>query len=275
MIPGYSHRRLKTAAGGATLSILLGVDSVVYGVLGPDEQLLHADWQPRENRAAGGTGWLDRWWREQPALAYPYAQRRLAVDSYFTTLVPERLVEAGNDRLFLQQQLPLPDDLYITGHQPGGTDLHLSYGYPAATKVWLDRHFAGVAVRPFAAELLAAAQRLAPGAQRLLLHVQDGRVHLTFYDGAQLIYQNRFPFQTAKDFLYYTLLVFDQFALSPEQTPIYLSGTLLPDSELYHLLYRYVRHLHLAPPPAGLTFGEGWDPTYAHAYYPLLCSLQT
>lgn len=276
MIPSYADRRSKTAAGGTALSILLGVDSVVYGVLGADQHLRAAAWHERP--APDGPPFhqfLDGLRRTESVLTQAHAQTYLAVDSFYSTLVPQRLAEDGQDRLFLLQQSPLPDDLYVTHHQSTAHKYRISYGYAARTKVWLDEHFPNVPVRPFASVLIEAARRLASDRQRLALHVQDGRVHLTFLDAEQLIYHNSFPFQTAKDFLYYVLLVYDQFGLSPETVPSYLSGTLLPESELYHLLHRYVRHLHLAAPPAGIGFGSGWDPTYAHTYYPLLASFNT
>ena len=275
MVPAYTDRGLsKALAQRAKLSILIGVDSVVFGVLDTDARLRAAHWVARPAEAKTGLAGLLRGLpAAYPVLGYAYDQTHIAVDSYFLTLTPQRLAEPGNDRLFLQQQSPLPDDLYV-GHALSPDErLRLSYGYPAATKVWLDQQYGGIATQPFAAVLLDGIDRLAATTQRLYLHVQDQRLHLTFADGTQLIYHNRFPFQTAKDFLYYVLLIYDQFGLSPESVPVYLSGTILPDGELYQLLFRYVRHLHLAAPPEGITFGDDWNPAYAHTYYPLLVAL--
>lgn len=264
----------KATAQRATLSILLGVDSVVYGAIDGNGHLLHARFVTRlSGDTPGLSSILRRVETVDPALGYGYADTRIGVDSFYLTLTPQRLVEAGQDRLFLQQQTPLPDDLYIGHTVVGDGQLRLSYGFPAALKVWLDRRYATAAPLPFGAVLLDAAARLGPNTQRLHLHVQDQRAHLTFYDEAQLFYHNRFPFQTAKDFLYYTLLIYDQFDLDPNEVPIYLSGTVLPEGELYRLLYRYVRHLHLAAPPEGVSFGEDWNPTTAHVFYPLLAML--
>ena len=275
MTTAYTDKSFsKASAQRATLSILLGVDSVVYGAIDGNGHLLHAQLTTRAPEDAPGlSALLKRIEKTHPAFGYTYANTRIGVDSFYLTLTPQRLAETGNDRLFLQQQAPLPDDLYIGHTVVSEGKLRLSYGHPAALKVWLDRHFTNVAPLPFGAVLLDAAARLAPGTQRLHLHVQDQRAHLTLYDGDQLIYHNRFPFQTAKDFLYYTLLIYDQFGLDPGEVPTYLSGTVLPEGELYRLLYRYVRHLHLAAPPEGVTFGKDWNPAVAHVFYPLLASL--
>lgn len=275
MTTGYTDSNVTSAlAQSATLSILFGVDSVVYGGLGEDGRLLFVQYLQRNNEDGPGYGpLLRRLEREALPFQHTFARVRLAVDSFYLTLSPQRLAKDGHDRLFLQQQRPLPDELYIGHHLVAGDTLRLSYGYPAATKVWLDQRFPQQRPLPFGAVLLDAASRLGSGSQRLFLHVQDQRLHLTFYDVEQLVYHNVFPFQTAKDFLYYVLLIYDQFGLAPERVPIYLSGTILPDGELYRLLYRYVRHLHLAAPPQGVAFGPQWDPATAHLYYPLLTSL--
>ena len=58
-----------------------------------------------------------------------------------------------------------------------------------------------------------------------------------------MIFSNQFPFATEKDFLYYVMLVYSQFKLNPEETPLHISGQLVRESAIFKNLYRYIRNI--------------------------------
>lgn len=58
-----------------------------------------------------------------------------------------------------------------------------------------------------------------------------------------LILYNLFNFKTKEDFIYYILFVSEQLGLNPEEFELYLMGDIDKDSELYSIVYKYIRHV--------------------------------
>ena len=56
---------------------------------------------------------------------------------------------------------------------------------------------------------------------------------------------NTYNFQAPEDVLYYVLFGFEQFDLNPEQIPLALAGSVSEQSELFDLLFKYVRNVSL------------------------------
>lgn len=54
---------------------------------------------------------------------------------------------------------------------------------------------------------------------------------------------NSYPYKSPEDFLYFTLFVFEQLHLNPDQVEVKLSGTIDDSSPLYNLLYKYIRNI--------------------------------
>ena len=60
---------------------------------------------------------------------------------------------------------------------------------------------------------------------------------------SQILFYNIFEYQTKEDFIYYILFTLEQLELSSEETNISLTGNIDEHSELYKILYTYVRHI--------------------------------
>ena len=69
------------------------------------------------------------------------------------------------------------------------------------------------------------------------------------------------------------MLVFNQFDLTVEETPVFLSGQLMEDSEIYRLLVRYVKKLQFLDPPAFFQYGTKLAHHPKYLYFDLLCLL--
>ena len=60
---------------------------------------------------------------------------------------------------------------------------------------------------------------------------------------SQILFYNIFEYQTKEDFIYYILFTLEQLELSSEETNISLTGNIDEHSELYKILYTYVRNI--------------------------------
>lgn len=85
-------------------------------------------------------------------------------------------------------------------------------------------------------------------------NIRGQGLQVLVFDRGQLAYYNYFQFSNPSDLLYYLLLAYKQFDLSPLHLPLNISGTLVEDSEIYRLLQRYFRKIILLRPESGLIF---------------------
>lgn len=86
-----------------------------------------------------------------------------------------------------------------------------------------------------------------------------------------LLFYNSFSFEAPSDLLYYVLLAYDQFRLDPNEVPLTVAGAILKDSELYRMLYRFVREIRFAVPPVQVHMPENPDSVPGHCHLDLFC----
>ena len=60
---------------------------------------------------------------------------------------------------------------------------------------------------------------------------------------AKILFYNIFEYETKEDFIYYILFTLEQLELSPEETNISIMGAINEQSELYEILYTYIRNI--------------------------------
>ena len=78
---------------------------------------------------------------------------------------------------------------------------------------------------------------------------------------------NFFIFNTKEDFIYYILFVAEQLNLNPEEFEIILMGDIEKESQLFDILYQYVRHISFFNPN---NYPEILTDTSKHAFFTLL-----
>ena len=82
---------------------------------------------------------------------------------------------------------------------------------------------------------------------------------------------NTYTFASAEDVLYYTLLAYEHCGLLPARAPLYVSGEILSESELYRLLYTYVAEVRFSQYGAPPRLAPDLPAIPTHLYYDLLC----
>jgi len=75
------------------------------------------------------------------------------------------------------------------------------------------------------------------------IHVSANTTDLLFIENQQLTFFNSFEYTTKEDFIYYILFTLEQLELNPDTTPVTLLGEIEESSELYKILYMYVRNI--------------------------------
>ena len=77
--------------------------------------------------------------------------------------------------------------------------------------------------------------------KKLYLNISKDYFEIVISDKGKLLLFNTFNYATKEDFIYYILFVMEQLKLNPEKTPVILLGEIEKDSNLYTILYKYIR----------------------------------
>ena len=249
------------------LSILLGMDSLSYMITNLQRQpLLLRAYQftpdsPPEEAYADAIA-------QDDYLKAAYQKIRIAAVSPIFTLVPERLYNPAEKRTYLQEIANLSYDKDIRSDELRAAQARLVYALPQTmTNLIQNQWMGGQLFHATTAFLAGLLQRVStPAAPTLYLQVYSGWLVAALVEGKNLLFVNSFQYLDAKDFLYFVLLVFDQYKLTPEETPVCITGQLIEQSEIYPLLRRYIRQVQFLPPPDFIQLGTKLQqqPTYFH-----------
>jgi len=265
---------VKKSTSSYDLSILLGVDRFSYLITDQlqnvlvltsytyNEQIESFDDLPVKIKDI---------YLESKHLKLPYKSVRIAISNLSNTLVPGRLYQEGESKIYLENVVDVKkgDAVLLNDLSPLGIkniftadgaiiELLKSY-YPSA------EFYHGHSSVLLGFRKIVAHQ----SGQRVFICVKDRLVQVYYFNDTDLVFSNSFVFRTSKDFVYYVLLVFDQFNLKTETVPVTLAGKIMEGSEIYHLLYRYIRHLSKIDDPDFLTFGKRFGTTPKYLYFDL------
>lgn len=78
-----------------------------------------------------------------------------------------------------------------------------------------------------------------------LVYMYQNHFDLCIFQQKKLILCNSFGFQTAEDVAYYILFTLEQLKIDTETVRVQLWGVIEEDSDLYKLLYTYIRHISI------------------------------
>lgn len=82
----------------------------------------------------------------------------------------------------------------------------------------------------------------------LFIHINDHHFEMVLASERQLIFCNIFEFSTKEDFIYYVLFTIEQLELDPEKINTKVLGKINEQSELFEILYTYVRQVDVLQP---------------------------
>jgi len=78
---------------------------------------------------------------------------------------------------------------------------------------------------------------------KVYLHILEEQFECIISEQGQLQLCNSYSFKTPEDFIYYVLFCFEQLDLNPDSVETVVCGNITLESELYEILYTYVRNV--------------------------------
>jgi hypothetical protein len=251
------------------LSIFVGVHSLFYSITDGQSRLLALRQYQLDAPFSPASAWAelvgqDAW------VNMRFRQVRISYASDYMLSLPEALFSEKESLLYLQSSFANFDAM---GHKIGHAVLPnaavLVYSLPFAWLQTLSEHFEeaehGHSIANWLKYILVGSAK----EKVVYAHVQHHNLYLAVVAAGELLFFNTFEFLAASDFLYYTLLVYQNLELAPQTEPLYLSGELLEESEIYTLLYKYVRHIHFLGVPSKLQISEAFGALAGHLHLDL------
>jgi len=103
----------------------------------------------------------------------------------------------------------------------------------------------------------------------LFLNIRDGFEDIVVFADKQLKFHNSFEFDTREDFIYYLLFVIEQLNLNPDTLQLVLTGNILRTSNLYEILYKYIRNIRFIERNDQFSYSYVFDDMPQHFNYTL------
>ena len=223
------------------------MDSLTYCIYGSAKELLvlkKIDFDTT-NKHSQLVDQLTLIWNDERFLNLSYRNCSVFYIAPHYTIIPNRLYSDTDKATYL---LPLKEpstikELYLADAL-STSNSQLIYAVPQELIQFLDKKYAGSyqLQHSFTSLIKELHQRAGTG-REVFVNIRDHALQIFFFDNKELIFSNQFPFESEKDFLYYILLVFDQFKLNPIEVPVKISGALSETSTIYNQLYRYIQQL--------------------------------
>lgn len=266
----------KKLSSAYQLSILVGMDSLVYFVFdATSSQALLLKTVSYGNRPGEGfdvNKEIQAIFSREELFSYLFRRVRVVLPSGASVLVPNRLYNENEKETYLGE--------LTTTHTPNGVIRHDEIGEVSANLVYfidnelvktLKKQFPTAHVLHHATPvILGAKQMIEDGSEHsLFVHFTKNEISLSLFQKKNLLFFNSFPYSTAGDVLYFTLLTLNQFTLDPAKTPLLLSGQILEDGEIFRMLSRYTGNLKFIPEPTFLKFGRRFYEVQPYFFFDL------
>ncbi len=232
------------------LSILVGMDSFAYMVVDERENvkiIREYDFDKRILR----NRWLDQILTSDKWLQHVYKDIRIAVDDPQVALSPKRLFKEEDKLTYLTHlSASLNAGAEVVAEEVDDFGVVLVYHLLPEIKLRLLSSFPYPTWTHLNVCLLKALRQHAGNQAgfHLWVMVKEKELKIFAFDRSALHFMNVFPFFSAHDFLYYTTMVCQQIGVKPADTPVFLTGRLMADSEIFRRMERYFPRLSFQKP---------------------------
>lgn len=204
-------------------------------------------------------------------LKLSYRSVKVGILNQKSTLVPSDLFLVDKKAVYLQNVVPDlgEDNINFDSLKPLG--MVNVYGANTQFINQLYGYFPNAKIHHSATSLILGHRKIAENrtGRQICLNVRQGLLQISLFDNKELLFYNSFVYESSQDFIYYVMLVFDQFQLKPEGNTVHISGQIIKDSEIYHLLFRYIRHLEMMPVPDYYKLGKKGSEIQDYQYFDL------
>lgn len=185
----------------------------------------------------------------QPILNGRFSRSTCAISNPWVSLVPDKIFEEKSLPAYLNLLMDASSEKFaFFSEKLPGMPIRLVWAAEKDLVFFCQNNFPAALLRHSASGIIESWKGLAsPYTPEIYANVQGKTLQIAMFDRGDLQLFNTFSYSSSADFLYFVMLVYEQFRLDPEKTPLFLSGELLPDSEIWRMLYRFILDIRFLP----------------------------
>ncbi len=209
---------------------------------------------------------------ENSLLSMDFSKVKVSHVNSISTLVPVALFDDDELRSYLDFNQKLLENEYLTYDIINSGEIANVYSpFTVVNDFLFDKygefvfkHFSSVLIDNFL-EQSNINQEL-----KFFVHVQSNQFEIVVVENKKLILYNSFLYETKEDFVYYILFVAEQLKQNPEDFDLELYGEIEPYSEIYALLYKYVRNVYFGKRLDKHEYSHELDTLNEHDFFALI-----
>ncbi|MHC1778477.1 MAG: DUF3822 family protein [Lentimicrobium sp.] len=216
---------------------------------------------------------LNDFFNQHPWILKPFRHTCLLINSLCYTLVPHALYDPSQKETYLDFVHNHVKSGIILDHFLNSAEAWVVFSINKNLSELLNRNFSNAKLLHHAGamiETLLPRYRHSELRNPVFVNIRTGSFDIIVLKEGKLLYCNSFEWKTNEDLVYYLIFVLDQLNLNPENVPVILSGGIDPESLLFELIQRYIRHVDLIKNPASSVPGISIPHSSGYKYYDLL-----
>ena len=187
------------------------------------------------------------------------------------SIVPAEFYSEENNKDFLAQLILINNSLPVVSeyvksanayliYQPFYTVVELLKNCPQQTKL---QHHAGIFIQ-------FEQERIQSDNYEVFIHFEVNSFNCIVFKEKKLIYSNNQSFITASDAIYFLLSIFQKIKLDTNEQVIIISGKIMPYSELYNTIFRFINKVGWFTSPASTLIDVKEDTAVPHLFSDLI-----
>ncbi len=172
------------------------------------------------------------------------------LDFQAATLVPRQLFEEKDKKSLLENAIDLQENDEVSHRYIRDRDLNILFALTPELDKLKEKISGRVQILHISECLISLSDQVqASDHQRgfILIEVQNHSLEILVIQKDRIRLMNRYTLKEASEFIYHTLNTVNQLELDRENIPVYLSGVVHPEHELFGLLKKYIRQVKTTP----------------------------
>jgi len=257
------------------LSIQLGFDEFSFCVLDISRNkylaLTHYNFQRIRNENQLNTA-VSTIFKETDLLNKSYKTVSVSVINNKSTLVPNPLFAHEKLSDYLKFNSEFEIGFNITTDTLKTLDTRNVYAVSQGLEKTIKKYFSSAKIIHHSSSLLEGllTNYKNISERNFFVNVRTTSFDAVLMEGKKLIFYNSFNYQTNEDFVYYLLFVCEQLKLNPENQKLILLGNIEKNSNLYALLYKYIRQIQFIEQNSSFEYSYHFNEIPRHKFYHLL-----
>ena len=201
-------------------------------------------------------------------LQVPFSEVKIGITNTAFTLIPRVIFEEEMTKNYLELSAEVKKEDHILVNNINKIFIKNVFSIPDQEFKYVNDIFSSPKLFHIGTALLETVVRNKDNffKQQLIIDIKPGILHILFFENKEFKFMNQFRFVNKDDFLYYVLLVADQYAVDRNSCDLKLSGEIMPDSLLFGELWKFFKTISFLPTNENIILPKDMQekPLYIH-----------